>query len=67
MRQQWIAKWEEGGEKKSQVFISLEWEYLARIAFQINRMKDNQPVPENFSLEKMGEPFSVPGRKEYEV
>jgi hypothetical protein len=62
VRQQWIAQWEEAGEKKSYCFISLEWEYLARIAFQIERMKANQPVPEAFTLEKMGEPYDLRAR-----
>jgi hypothetical protein len=63
MRQQWIAQWEEAGEKKSSCFISMEWEYLARIAFEIERLKDNQPIPAEYRLEKMGEPYDL--RKEH--
>ena len=57
MRQQWVARWEEAGEQKSYVFISLEWESIARIAFEIERMKDNKPIPQEYRLEKLGEPY----------
>jgi hypothetical protein len=59
MRQQWIARWEEAGEQATYCFISMEYEYLARIAFEIERLKDNQPIPAAYRLEKMGEPYAL--------
>ena len=57
MRQQWIARWEEGGRECMYCFISLEYESIARISFEIARLWDNQPIPKEYRLEKLGEPF----------
>ena len=57
MRQQWIARWEEGGGERTYCFISLVYENLARISFEVALMWENKPVPQEYRLEKLGEPF----------
>lgn len=59
MRRDWIARWEgENGQITEYCFVSLEWLYIARISLEIDLLKRNMPVPTNYVIQPLGEPYS---------
>jgi hypothetical protein len=63
MRQDWLAEWEVGGVQHSHAFTSLNCKVIARTQFQLELMNRRLPVPDEYQLEPIGEPYAerLPG------
>lgn len=57
MRQNWLAIW--GSERYP--FISIEVEAIARIALLLELVENNKPLPDTFTIERIGPPYDVRG------
>ena len=63
MRQNWLASWKTSeGEEWEYGFTCLDKEVLAHLGFRLELKHWKVPIPEEYHLERVGDPYCIAER-----